>query len=186
MDPLDICYFLSAGRDYQEQPPTEESEFHDRCYHQLDELQRLLHLIHRKQAIRFDQYRRSVGHRPCLQLTDLLLRQSFSQPKVARAISTSIVMIFQGVMSIDYPDWVTVYPEFLTPTVLTPSPVVSDTRVNNYTTNPLLEQTTDIQATPIPTTESVSVPIPNVDITITKCRRRVLGHRPILRRQGMV
>jgi hypothetical protein len=172
MDPLDISYFLSDHYNYTDYPPAASETFQTRCYHQLDELQRLLHLTHRKKIINLAQYRLFIGRRPCLQLTPDLIAQSYQHATVARQLATSILLIFQGTMPLDYPEWVTIYPEFLNPEPQLAHWGTTPASLPNYTTNPV--------------SRSVSEQIPNIEITVTKSIRRVLGPKPRLIRQAMI
>ena len=89
-----------------------DSDFTNRCLHQLDELMRMLHLIHWKKALRLDQYKLQLGKRHCLRLTPVAICQTFYSSRWANHYAMSIYFVFTGKIDIESLTWVRIYPEF--------------------------------------------------------------------------
>lgn len=180
-DPLQTPYFIKDEYDYTTTPPTTDDEFQLRCIHQLDELMRLLHLIHHKQSIGIDQYRYQLERRQCIQLSTESIWLSFVSGNFARSIAQTLQLIFQGTMPLGYPDWITIYPEFIEPVIL---------KVIDHTLVSVPPEKTNInqckQDSTSYTTNPISLATPNIELTVQKCRSRGLQKRPILTRQAMV
>jgi hypothetical protein len=171
-DPLNITYFVSPPYNYRDKSPRTEDEFKLRCRHQLDELSKLLYLIHYQEAIRLDQYRLQLRKRPCLQLSEESIWRSFISVSYARRIAGTLQLIFQGTIPLDYPDWITVYPEFLRPVTNEGESLTFTPPESVVTTNPM--------------TQAEPSPRPNIELTVQKCHTRGLQQRPVLSRQAMI
>jgi hypothetical protein len=89
-----------------------EGDFTNRCLHQLDELLRMLHLIHWKKALRLDQYQLQLGKRQCLGLDSVTIVRTFYSWSCANHYAMSIYFVFTGEIDIASLTWVRLYPEF--------------------------------------------------------------------------